>query len=421
MNLVNFEAGNQVTKYQGCYKLVNLYLQACYGAIKPERRAIIASTLFRLSFGDKRYAKVTDPNFDPVEENRIYNRSKITNADLLREIDPVKYGNGGISTAKNESDVNKVIRDLDADNIYYRFSCGKPAFCIYVYEREIRCWRYFNSYGCVIPKTLKKIILVSADMIEVMNGFIQAGERNANFDLSRVQDGFGNFINRLIWKMNPSVVAELPQWDDNKHIESYIEDLMAKLSGMGDYDGLEIHPDFEMNIPPSVRGRLERLEKKYKSINAEVIPVKKLKELVPPSSKSNVGKLRRKKTKNVTKFPTMEKINKDEVEVDDGRPALIGFESINPFEDEPSFVRFYIYVVQAQNKTANIKFDTTQAARIIDKLSDCGRRDKSFLKAWIEWYVVNKLRGSKIYKPKYTSLQAFGETLADYNKRFFCP
>ena len=99
-------------------------------------------------------------------------------------------------------------------------------------------------------------------------------------------------------------------------------------------------------------------------------------------------------------------------------------DELNPFKNAKEFVQYYRAFVKNTNKDAEFgkfSFDAGQATEILDALKENHRDNKTFLNAWIRYFIENKLKGDKIYDIYKTSVKAFKETFENYNQIFYVP
>lgn len=139
----------------------------------------------------------------------------------------------------------------------------------------------------------------------------------------------------------------------------------------------------------------------------------KMDDLLP--KRATIGRRRRTRKKvsdKPTKTPVQKKIT----------PALVAFESIDPFKNTKTFVSFYRSIIRSYGDMI-VEFpghgaDREYAARTMDSLIDIGReKDLVFLRAWIKYYAEYKLKGDDFENYNKTSIRSFNGTLEEYQKK----
>ena len=135
-------------------------------------------------------------------------------------------------------------------------------------------------------------------------------------------------------------------------------------------------------------------------------------DLVPKEANLVRKHIKRKKKEKPAKLPVDHVV----------KPALQGFESLNPFSNCKSFIQFYRYVLSGlRPKVIFYSFDseTNYALTLMDNLQDAGKFDNvEFLRSWIKYFSTYHLKGRSISNPKRTSLKAFTATLDEYNSKY---
>jgi hypothetical protein len=411
VNIFN-EVGNKLSDPM-CYRRINHYVLACFNGINLKSLGRMAFIAFEAIIRNKFYGdKAQETSRKDIDETRrIYNDISLTMTDILLEWDHSKYINQK-EASMVVSNMNKTIRSLDDLNIFY---CWKyEGLYMFVIERDFRIWKYYNSKGCLIPKTLKKIIVIGHDMISCM-------EKNAKkaynkLDKSRIEASFGDFLNRMIDKMNPMVTSEIAKWDGNQEVGEYMVQLSEKIKDIEDYRGLEFADDIFMKLPYSVS---EKLRKKLD----EATTMKKRKETKEETT-SDVEKNIIPENPNIAK-PRRQRIAQNLASKKDNSDKIERYDfsnDVDPFKNVPNFIEYYRAWLQIHHKSISIRFesfagDTIYAAQIMDMLRENNRSDIVFLVGWIKYFYDYRLKGNKMYKSKYTSLKAFMETFGEYNAR----
>lgn len=394
---------NGLTEYKRAWKWINMPLLLCYISL-PRSWSQVAGILLYSILKNKMYgsdAKDREIN----EEQRIYSYTETTIEDILKEINPVKYPDKNIENDKGN--LIKIINDLDNDNVFYYWRYR--GIYMFIMERDSGVWKYYNSKGCVIPKTMRKIISVYSDMILCMIKFV----KNNGITVDRVNIGksFGKFINKMIKKMNPDVANKVKIWNGKEDIHEYLKVLKEQIKDIKDFEGLNFDDNIITKFPCSVSAELER--KMLKEVDMKKEPMN---ELIP-------------KNKNIVKVRGKIGRPKKEVVVvprPPEKPQALRF-GVNPdpFRDAPSLMRYYRSFLQDAMKGKvrcdNFESDAVPATEILDKLAEHHRKDKVFLNAWLKDFCDNKLKGDKAIKIKYTSMRVFKETFDQFNLKFRIP
>jgi len=297
--------------------------------------------------------------------------------------------------------------DLHKNNVFYVWKCGN--YYAFIMEREIRSWLFYNKDGCVIPKTIIKIISRARSM---MNDMVRAHSRgDTSFRNRDIESSFGFFMNNVIDKMNPLIAREdLPMWDKGQYIYEYLEVLQSKLEKLEIFDGLTEDHDYIKRLPKYIEDNL-------KKVNGGTVMMSDLeKEIAPVGNDANLAKKPRKKREKKVADGIGEKTSKQ-------KSILKRYDKpLNPFKDGASFTKYYkAYLHHLSGTTTklwweDVSIDNGVAVEIIDLLRSKGFENKEFLNDWIEYFFQTFLKGNKGRKAEYTALRAFLYTFERYKE-----
>lgn len=389
-----------LTEVDNGYKLVNMALLACYNGLHPDSLSKLCNVLFNVVLHNKMYHK-SDKKYD--NNKRIFSSTLMQPFNIAHNTHPVKYSNG--ETADNDiSNIIKRLDELEANNIFYIWKYKQPFTYIYIMERYIDSWKYYNPKGFLTIQSFRKIASLSKDMINTM--ITLEGQRDRIPDREDIEKSYGYFLNSLIEKMNPSLSKELTRFTEDINIFSYIAKLIGELKKLEKLENVEIDDSFLKRLPVSVRNRIMK-SCKGGTMNLEMA------ELIPQNP--NITNKRKKKDANrEIAIGIMKKEVLPEVET-------YGTENKDPFEDPSAFVKFYRASIKMYNNAAkfyDFALEVRYAAEIMDLLLLNGRNNKKFLQAWIRSYLTFALVGNNIYKEEKTSLKTFKESFDKYNNTY---
>lgn len=405
------EVGNQLSD-PASYRQVNGHIWAAYYGVKPPALQKMSFILFHFIIGNKFYgdkAEVCKKEID--ESKRIYNDISVTMKDILLEWDHSKYSNDK-AAAMVKSNMNQNIRALDEAQIFY---CWKyEDLYMFVMERDFRTWKCYNSQGCLIPKTLKKIVVVGQDMLFCMEKNVKKMYNAVN--KTAIESSFGNFLNRLINKLNPLVASEIVKWDGNMDVGEYLVQLSENLKGIAPFQGLTLADDMLQKFPRSISIKHDKkvneaiAMKKTELAKDKVVCVDSEKDIIPDNP--NIAKPRRQKIITHNLVITKDKIDK-----------YVFDANVDPLRDAKHFMEYYRASLQQHFHHTRIKFDghgsdALYATQILDLLIENKRSDQAFLNGWIRYFYEYRLKGNKNNKAKYTSLKAFKDTFDEFNPRY---
>lgn len=406
------ETRNELTEVYKRYKLLSTNLQYCYCRL-PNVLSKIATYLFTNILDSKFYTKDDKSNIKGShEEKRIYTDCDISIEDIILNV--LEYDT---NVAGSSSNIIKYIKRLQDMNVFY-FWKFKGKY-IFIMEREIGCWKFYNEYGVVIPRTLKKILDLSQYMVECMRGFHTIKGAFAS-DEESIELSLGEFINSMIDKMNPSVAGRIKRYDKSVGLSGYVMQTYEELDKMDKYEGLEEHSEFLEKLPRVVGDELA--SKRKIGVNAMKKPLVSdmENELVP--SNPNLG---RKKRGRPPKKKDVTAVAETKGEKEGIKAESTGFyETIDPFKDSKSFVQYYrTYLRSHDNKMVFEPFasDAETAASILDLMLDNSMNNKQFLDSWLNYYIENALKGERVTKTKHTSLKTFKLTFEKFMPRYFIP
>ncbi|MFA7219866.1 MAG: hypothetical protein WC119_05130, partial [Synergistaceae bacterium] len=297
------------------------------------------------------------------------------------------------------------LQELDDNNIFYIWKYGKPITYLFVMERDIGIWKYYNVDGCVTPKTLKKIVALSNSMIDSMVSFEK--KRGRPVQLKDVEISFvGDFIPHMISKMNPNVANRIPKRDKGDNISDYLTLLRETLNKMEDYEGLKEDLLFHKRLPNNLADKLKQEKGKKSEMNTEQLT----NDLVPKNDDLVGSKI----TKTRKRSPSI----KDSIQ-----PKHMSFADLNPFDNCNKFLKFYRECIRMYNNNARFypaQSERSTSAQILDMLIQSGKGgDIDFLRSWIRHYINSYLQGNNVYKEDKTSLSSFKKTFKSYEDKHF--
>jgi hypothetical protein len=394
---LNDEIRSKLTEHKNNYKLCNLNLLSCYGGLYPATLTKLSYVIFTQILSNKMYHKKDSKYYDEQEEKRIHTSLSITPTILLENCHPTKYRLEGKDANKDIGNIVKRINELDDNNIFYVWKCGYPKNYMFVLERDIGLWKFYNPKAYVTPKTLKKIILSTRGMCNSMFKILQESGDKSN--IHDVRKSFCEFISGIVKKLDPSIGDTFPKWDEGSGYKEYLINVNNIVRTLSPYQGLEIDSTFFDRLPLEVKLKFDTKPRKKRGTNASLES-----DLLPKDGGLIKTPKRKSKTTSVkeakTKFDT--------------------FVSIEPLKNANSFCQYYRSLIKSTDKDAKFheyKIETPPAAVILDKLKE-SNKDEDFVRSWILFYVESKLKGNNIRNRDKTSLRTFQKTYDEYSSRY---
>lgn len=398
---------NTATEHKENYKLISLPLMDSYNGLHPSSLSKLAHVVFNFIINNKLYRNPDNKNYSLEEDRRIYSNVLITPEIILKRIAPAKYNVSNKNMANDVSNLTSRIQALEDNNVFYVWRYRQPYTYLFVLERDVGCWKYYNESAFVTPKTLKKIVRSGKCIIDTMVRL--EGKRGREIDQQDIERSFGSFLNRMIDKMNPSVASELSRWVDTANIQNYLTRLSSDLRGIDDFKGQVIAPNFLDHLPDPVKNEIlnKKTKEKNKTMNASNAASLEM-ELIPQNENLTSVRRTRKSKVNTSESP----------DVNAKR-----FGTIDPFNNSWDFLKFYRSVIKSQNPEAKFYSSMSEAKDaevtmdILTKNNKIG--DLKFLKMWIFNFVAVSLRGNNIYKPEKTCLKEFLGTFTEFNGSYY--
>jgi len=389
---------NIVTEHKENYKLVSLYLMDCYNGLHPPLLCKLSHVIFNLIIYNKLYRNTNHKHYDAEEDKRIYSNILITPENILKRLAPSKYQIDNKDIENDIANLSNRLQILDDNNIFYIWRYKQPFTYVFIMERDVGCWKYYNSEAFLTPKTLKKIVRSGKCIIDTMIKL--ESKRQREIDKSDIEKSFGNFLNRMIDKMNPSVISNLSRWVDTANIFEYIVRLNADLRAISDYEGQVISDDFMGHLPDPVRKEISNRNTKETKMNASLEL-----QLVPQNE--NLTKIRKTRSHNPNVMDA----------------KVEHFQSVDPFKNATQFVKFYRSIIREQNNEAKF-FDmiseANDATYILDAMIKHNRNgDKKFLRMWIYHFYSTYLKGNNVYKTEKTSVKELFKTLDAFDASYY--
>lgn len=400
---------NDLTEIEMGYKLMSTNLTDFYSGLHPALLSKLAASLFSAILSNKRYKRPESSGYNEDEAKRIFSNILLQPSDIAKRLYPVKYATGENDVENDISNILKKIDELESLNVFYVWKFKSPYTYIFVMERDVASWQYYNPKGVLYPKGLKKILRLSKIMIETMEALEK--QRDRIVDRKDIEKSFGEFINKLITKMGQKTQDKIPKYGENQNIFSYTSNALGILKKMEDHEGYEYDSMFINRLPEHIRKKIVKYNKEIIVNTEETMQLEK--ELVPTNT--NLIKLRGiapKKTRQITISSDKEGKTYD--------PERVDVQALDPFKNPYNMTKYYRAFLRLYNKDAHFYEFATEvsiAEEILDTMLKNGKQnDIKFLKAWIRFYITNSLKGNNILKDEKTSLKEFGKSFAGYAK-----
>ena len=280
-------------------------------------------------------------------------------------------------------------------------------------ERDIASWKYYNSKGKLYPKSLKKILRLAKSMIDTME--ILDKERGRTSLKSEIEDSFGDFINKLICKMDLEVSSVLPKFSIGSNVFTYTSSLLGELKKIEDFAKYSYDELFLERLPDPIRKKLTKTKKaedtdrKEKTMDIAMLE----QELIPKNE--NLIKTKKPKIHNKQK-------THNDISVGVIKAETIVVKETDPFKNPTELIRFYRAFIRQYNKDAkffDFSAEVLSGSSVLDILTLNGRgSDMRFLRAWIRYYANNVLKGNSAMKEEKTSIREFAKTFEMYNRSY---
>ena len=394
---------NGLTEIDRNFQRYNPYLLDALSALHPACKAKLSTIIFNIIIATKRNHPKQSRYFSEVENKRIHSNRYVSLEDILDRYHPAKYTVEGKDTKKDISNLMKHLKWLDDNNIFHIWRYGSPYTYQFIMERDIGVWKYYNEWGVVTPKTLKKVIKASNGMIDSM---VRMGKsRGRIISLKDIELSFVNdFVRNLVGKMNKEVAKDLPLWDGKQTIANYLTELRTELDMLDDYEGLEHHPDFYQRLPKHIREKIN--DEKEENMNIAQLSM----DLIP-------------KDESVIKNKVIRTRKRKSSPQDSIKAKRTAFKAVDPFANCHQFMKYYRDVISLYNQNARFypqDSERAYATQIMDMLIEGGKEsDKDFLINWIRYYIGSCLQGNNAKKQEKTSLNNFKKTFKAYEGKSF--
>ena len=400
---------NDLTEIEMGYKLMSTNLTDFYNGLHPPLLSKLAASLFSAILSNKMYKKTDAHGYNEDEARRIFSTIMLQPSDIAKRLNPVKYATGENGVENDISNLLKRVDELEEMNIFYVWKFRSPYTYVFVMERDVASWKYYNPKGVLYPKGIKKILRLSKVMIETMESLERQRERHS--ERKDIEKSFGEFINKLIGKMNPEVAAKIVKYTEDKNIFSFISDALGTIKKMGDHEGYEYDDLFINRLPEHIRKKIVKTNKEMIVNIEEMMELEK--DLVP--NNSNLIKLRGIAPKRTKATGIISEKSQKTFD-----PERVDTQVLDPFKNPHDMTKFYRSFLRLYNKDAkfyDFSFEVSVAEEILDILIKNGKsNDIKFLKAWIRFYVTTNLKGNGILRQDKTTLKEFVKTFGAYSK-----
>ena len=377
------------------YKKYNVEMIDAYISLHPFALSKLSISLFNAILATQHNVK--SKRYKLEESKRIFNNTYISLEDILNRCHPVKYNIENKSIENDMSNLMGRIQELDDNNIFYVWKFSKPITYMFVIERDIGLWKYFNPKAFVTPKTIKKIIALHKYMIDSMFDFEK--KRGRRTKREEIEKSFINeFLNGIIDKTNPSVKNKIKNIEKD---ENYLDNLKHVINQIDDYEGYVQDELFLNRLPYHLQEKIN-ITKKGENMDFNMLS----NALVPQNENLIQEKPIKKKKRKITYHNNQ-----------------TTFKDYKPFSNCNDFIKYYREIIKMHNEKANfypIGSERMIATKIMDALIEKDRsKDTDFLRAWIRYYIQSYLNGNNIMKKEKTSLHSFFKTFDMYNNKYF--
>lgn len=396
-----------LTEVKEEYKLFSINMVDFYSGIHPPLLSKVATVLFYCILSNKMYRKPESQGYNESEAKRIFTNTLITPSDLVKRMNPVKFIEGENDVETDISNLLKKLQELEDNNIFYIWRFKQPFTYIFIMERDITSWKYYNSKGYLYPKSLKKITRLAKSMIDTMISLEKQKGRISTRE--EIESSFGELLNRLIDKMNPAVSVNLPRWQNDANIFTYTSSLLGELGKLGNFEGYAYDERFISSLPEHIKKKI------FKTHKEAIMNIEELeKELIP----QNENLVKVKMPRSTIKKTTTKQVVTDEAIA----PEELIVKQCEPFKNSLDFLKYYRSFLRVYNSNVKLcPFHTELlcAGEILDMMILNGRNgDLRFLKFWIKFFYVNCLKGNNVFREDKTSLRAFKQTFDVYNAKY---
>ena len=389
---------DKLTEHETNFRKCNLNLISCYAGLYPATLTKLSVVIFNKILSNKKYIEKSSAFYDEQEDKRIYTNIPISTSDLLMDCHPVKYRDNSNDINTDSGNLVKRLKELDDNNIFYVWRLGRPNNYMFVMERDIGLWRYYNGNAHVTPKTVKKIILSTKGMCNSMFKILK--ERGDNVSPDCVRNSFCKFVNRIVDKMDPSLSKDFGNFSTYSSCKEYLIDTKNKICQMDPYSGLSENKSFERNLPNTVFCQINK--KCSPKVNSEKM-IELQKQI---GSSENLKDFTTEKNKKKRKPSAKTKVEK--------------FSRINPLKNATSLLKFYRNFLKANNSKivfCNFESEISHAGEILDEVNK-GNCDERFLRSWMSYFIETKLKGENSRNQYKTSIGELKKTYCDYKVRY---
>jgi len=403
-----------LTEVESGYKRFNINMVDFYSGLHPALLSKIAHILFNCILSNKTYSKADQKDYNENEAKRIFTNILILPPDLVQRMNPLKFANNKSDVETDISNLLKKLQELEDNNIFYIWRFKQPFTYIFIMERDITSWKYYNKTGFLYPKSLKKIVRLSKSMISTMVDLEK--QRGRISTQVEIENSFGEFLNKLIEKMAPAVSVSLPRWQNNENILTYTSNLLDEASKENNFEGCIYDANFIAGLP-------EHIKKKIIKTHKEDIKMSTRSELEQELVPANENLVRIKKRSITNKSPIKQKISVSSVSTTPTIDAEeVEFKKCNPFNSPLDFLKYYrsfLRILEVNTKFYPFHTELPDSGEILDLLILNGKnKDIRFLRFWIKFYFLNYLKGNNSFKEEKTCLKSFKQTFNVYIQKY---
>jgi hypothetical protein len=390
------EIRSKLTEHENNFRPCNLNLMNCYAGLYPATLTKLSMVIFNKLLSNKKYLPKTSQYYDEKEAKRIFTNIAISPVDLLKDCHPLKYRIGGQDANKDSGNLVKRLKELDENNIFYIWRFGRPSNYMFVLERDIGLWKFYNKSAYVTPKTIKKIVMSTKGMCDSMYSI--ASGRGDSVDVREVRESFCSFVDRIVNKSSKDVKDKLPKWESYSDCKEYLTTLNKAINNLGVYEGLNEDESFYESLPSSVVEKIKPNKKQPRAKNM-------ISEIGDDGNIVSVVSEKRKR-KRRPKKGELAKVEK--------------FKRSNPLKDSSSLVRYYRSILK--DLSGDVKFgrfenDVQFAASILDQMKN-DNYDETFFFSFAKFFFETKLKGNNITDYRRTSMENIKNIYSYYKERY---
>ena len=367
----------------GAWSVIVNDLLLCYGMVGGTKSKLAIALFDRVT----RSIKLRK---DPFEASHTKEKKGSIWSNPMRIEEIVSTCTSVASLEQSIQNYRRYLNELVEGNLFYRF--GRSGHYAYTYERNVCSWACFSSgEAYVYPTLVKKILASESDLwLLFWNQSKNAGEASV-LTLDGFTLEFAKFVDGLLDRLAPVAKAKCRRFDPREAPRLYLNEITGIVNDMDDFKGFAENATFDLSkLPASVAQKYHQTEHGKLGVEAVLADIIPEEEGGLAPKRKGAKRLTQRALLSIDRYIVEQSMEANTVSdanlspKDSSRHMLSLLERkikrIKGLPDNPNFV------ISKNPSAENFEWQ-----KVVDSLTDANSLSNSFIREWVDWFVVNHM------------------------------